>query len=173
MEINMDKLIVQGEISSRILTLRSKQVMLDRDLAELYQVETKRLNEQVKRNIDRFPDDFMFQLNEVELKNWKSQFATSNKEIMGMRKSPYAFTEEGIYMLATVLHSPIAVQTSIAIIRTFKKLREFSKYYNALAKQLLDVDRKHDKHYAELKKILDELVATYGVENEKVIGFLK
>ena len=103
MEINMDTLIIQSEISSRILTLRSKQVILDRDLAELYQVETKRLNEQVKRNIDRFPDDFMFQLNEVELKNWKSQFATSNKEIMGMRKSPYAFTEEGIYMLATVL----------------------------------------------------------------------
>ncbi len=101
----MDELVVQGEISSKILTLRGKQVMLDRDLAELYNVETRRLNEQVKRNLDRFPDDFMFQLTEKELENWKSQFATSNKEVMGLRKMPYAFTEEGIYMLATVLPS--------------------------------------------------------------------
>jgi len=101
----MEALVVQGEISSKILTLRGQQVMLDRDLAELYQVETRRLNEQVKRNSDRFPDDFMFQLTDDELKHWKSQFATSNKEIMGMRKAPYAFTEEGIYMLATVLPS--------------------------------------------------------------------
>ncbi len=87
----MDELVVQSEISSRILTLRGKQVMLDRDLAELYKVDTKRLNEQVKRNIDRFPDDFMFQLTDSELENWKSQYATSNKEIMGLRKMPYAF----------------------------------------------------------------------------------
>lgn len=91
----MDALIVQGEISSKILDLRGKQVMLDRDLAELYQVETRRLNEQVKRNLDRFPDDFMFQMSEKELEDWKSQFATSNKELMGLRKMPYAFTEEG------------------------------------------------------------------------------
>jgi len=91
----MDALVVQGEISSKILTLRGQQVMLDRDLAELYEVETRRLNEQVKRNLDRLSDDFMFQLTNDELKNWKSQFATSNKEIMGMRKAPYAFTEEG------------------------------------------------------------------------------
>ena len=91
----MDALVVQGEISSKILTLRGQQVMLDRDLAELYEVETRRLNEQVKRNLDRLSDDFMFQLTNDELKNWKSQFATSNKEIMGMCKAPYAFTEEG------------------------------------------------------------------------------
>ena len=169
----MDELIVQGEISSKILTLRGKQVMLDRDLAELYQVETRRLNEQVKRNIDRFPDDFMFQLHEVELQNWKSQFATSNKEIMGMRKSPYAFREEGIYMLATVLNSKVAVQTNISIIRTFKKLREFSKHYNALAKQIMAVERKSDKQYKELKKALDELIASSEVADAKVMGLLK
>ena len=136
----MDELIGQGEISSRILTFRGKQVMLDRDLAELYQVETRRLNEQVKRNLDRFPDDFMFQIDETEYKNLMSQFAISSSEHGGVRKMPYAFTEEGIYMLATVLRSPIATQTSIAIIRTFKKLREFSIYYNALAKQLIEID---------------------------------
>ncbi len=169
----MDELVVQGEISSKILTLRGKEVMLDRDLAGLYHVETRRLNEQVKRNVDRFPDDFMFQLNEKELENWKSQFATSNKEVMGLRKMPYAFTEEGIYMLATVLNSAVAVQTNIAIIRTFKKLREFSKHYNALAKQLMHIDRKHDKQYKELKKALDELIASSEVADAKVMGFLK
>jgi len=169
----MDELVVQGEISSKILTLRGKQVMLDRDLAELYQVETKRLNEQVKRNSERFPDDFMFQLTEKELENWKSQFATSNKEMMGLRKMPYVFTEEGIYMLATVLNSKVAVQTNIAIIRTFKKLREFSKHYNALAKQIMEVERKSDKQYKELRKALDELIATAEVADENVMGFLK
>ncbi len=169
----MDELVVQGEISSKILTLRGKEVMLDRDLAGLYHVETRRLNEQVKRNVDRFPDDFMFQLNEKELENWKSQFATSNKEVMGLRKMPYAFTEEGIYMLATVLNSTVAVQTNIAIIRTFKKLREFSKHYNALAKQLMHIERKSDKQYKELKKALDELIASSEVADAKVMGFLK
>ena len=169
----MDELMVQGEISSRIYSIRGKQVMLDRDLAELYQVGTKRLNEQVKRNIDRFPDDFMFQLTDNELENWKSQYATSNKEIMGLRKMPYAFTEEGIYMLATVLRSSVAAQTSIAIIRTFTKLREFSKHYNALAKKIMEVERKSDQQYKALTKALDELIAESKTAESKTIGFIK
>ncbi len=169
----MQALVIQGEIGSKILTLRAQQVMLDRDLAKLYQVETRRLNEQVKRNQDRFPSDFMFQLNSDELENWKSQFATSNKEIMGLRKAPYAFTEEGIYMLATVLRSPVATDTSINIIRTFKKLREFSKHYNTLAKQIMAVERKSDKEYKELKKALDELIASSQLAEAKVMGFIK
>ena len=87
----MDELIVQGEINSRILTLRGKQVMLDRDLAELYQVETKVLNQAVKRNIKRFPSDFMFQMSQNEFENWRSQFVTSNSDRMGLRRAPYAF----------------------------------------------------------------------------------
>ncbi len=169
----MDTLIVQGEISSKIVTLRGKQVMIDSDLAELYQVTLKRLNEQVKRNDDRFPHDFMFQLRKEEYENLRSQFATSNKGRGGRRYMPYAFTEEGIYMLATVLNSKIAVQTNIHIIRTFKKLREFSKHYNALAKQIIEVERKSDKQYKELKKALDELIASSEVAEGKVMGFLK
>lgn len=169
----MDELIVQGEINSKIFTLRGKQVMLDRDLAELYQVALKRLNEQVKRNSERFPDDFMFQLNKEENENLRSQYATSSLEHGGRRYMPYAFTEEGIYMLATVLNSKVAVETNIAIIRTFKKLREFSKHYNALAKQLIEIDRKHDKQYKELKKALDELIASSELADAKVMGFLK
>jgi len=169
----MDGSIVQGEISSKIVTLRGQQVMIDRDLAKLYEVETKRLNEQVKRNSERFPSDFMFQLSKEELENWKSQFATSSSEHGGIRKMPYAFTEEGIYMLATVLNSKVAVQTNIHIIRTFKKLREFSKHYNALAKQIIEVERKSDKQYKALKKALDELIASSEVAEGKVMGFLK
>jgi len=169
----MEALVAQGEIGSKILTLRGQQVMLDRDLAELYQVETRVLNQAVKRNLNRFPHDFMFQLTKEEFENWKSQSVISNSDIRGLRKIPYAFTEEGIYMLATVLNSKVAVQTNIAIIRTFKKLREFSKHYNALAKQIIQVERKSDKQYKELKKALDELIASSEIAEDKVMGFIK
>ena len=169
----MDKLVVQGEISSRILTLRGRQVMLDRDLAELYQVETKVLNQAVKRNLKRFPPDFMFQVTENEYENLRSQFVTSKKGRGGRRYMPFVFTEQGIYMLATVLKSDVAIDVNIAIMRTFTKLREFSKHYNALAKQLIEIDRKHDKQYKELKNALDELVASSNIAEEKVMGFLK
>ena len=168
----MDELIVEGEISSHILTLRGKQVMLDRDLAELYQVKATRLREQVKRNSKRFPTDFMFQLNENEVEVMVSQNAIPSKQHLG-GALPYAFTEQGVYMLATVLNSDVAIDINIAIMRTFTKLREFSKHYNALAKQLIEIDRKHDKQYKELKKALDDLIATSEVADEKIIGFLK
>ncbi len=169
----MDELIVQSEISSRIFTLRGKEVMLDRDLASLYKVETKVLNQAVKRNIKRFPIDFMFQLSENEFINWRSQNVTSNEDKMGLRRAPYAFTEQGVYMLATVLKSDIAIEVNIAIMRTFTKLREFSKHYNALAKQLIEVDRKHDKQYKELSKALDELIQESKIVDNKMIGFIK
>ena len=168
----MDKLVVQGEISSHIFTLRSKQVMIDRDLAKLYQVETKVLNQSVKRNSKRFPSDFMFQLNQNE----KNELVTNCDRFEKLKHSsamPYAFTEQGIYMLATVLKSDVAIDVNIAIMRTFTKLREFSKHYNALAKQLIEIDRKHDKQYKELKNALDDLVATSNIAEEKVMGFLK
>jgi len=168
----MQELVTQGEIGSKILTLRGQQVMLDRDLAELYGVKSIRLREQVKRNSERFPDDFMFQLTDNEVEFMVSQNAIPSKQHLG-GALPYAFTEEGIYMLATVLNSKVAVQTNIAIIRTFKKLREFSKHYNTLAKQIMAVERKSDKQYKELKKALDELIASSEVAEEKVMGFIK
>ena len=98
---------------------------------------------------------------------------TSNSDKMGLRRAPYAFSEQGIYMLATVLKSDVAIDVNIAIMRTFTKLREFSKHYNALAKQLIEIDRKHDKQYKELKKALDELIAESEMADMKRIGFLK
>jgi len=107
------------QIKSRIFTIRGMQVMIDRDLGELYQVETKALNQAVKRNIKRFPDDFMFQLSKDEFANWRSQFVTSNGDVMGLRRPPYAFTEAGVSMLSSILRSDVAVATSVRIIRSF------------------------------------------------------
>jgi len=169
----MDGLVVQGEIRSHIVTLRGKEVMLDRDLAELYGVETKALNQAVKRNLKRFPSDFMFQMSSEEFENWRSQTVTSNSDKMGLRRAPYAFTEQGVYMLATVLKSDVAIEVNIAIMRTFAKLREFSKHYNALAKKIMEVERKSDKQYRELSKTLDELLDATKVVESKTIGFIK
>ena len=119
------QLPVENKVESLIQVIRGQQVMLDRDLAELYGVETRRLNEQVKRNIERFPEDFMFQLTKEEFENWKSQFATSNSIVMGARKRPYAFTEQGVAMLSGVLKSPTAVEANIRIMRAFVSMRHF------------------------------------------------
>ena len=114
--------ISDDRIISKILYIRSQKVMLDEDLAKLYNVETKRLNEQVKRNIDRFPKDFMFQLTPKEFVNLKSQIATSSWG--GKRKLPLAFTEHGILMLSGVLNSKVAIKVNVRIIRIFIKMRE-------------------------------------------------
>lgn len=98
--------------------------MLDRDLAEMYGVETRILNQAVKRNIERFPKDFMFQLSHKEFENWKSQIVISSAEKMGLRKLPFAFTEQGVAMLSSVLNSKVSVQVNIQIIRIFTKMRE-------------------------------------------------
>ena len=169
----MNELVLESKIQSNIYTIRGKQVMLDRDIAILYEVETRRLNEQVKRNLERFPDDFMFQLTKEELDKWKSQFATSNKEIMGLRKPPYVFTEQGLYMLSTVLKSGVAVEVSVAIMRTFTKLREFSLHYNTLAKKIIELERNNDKQFKEVFKILGALVDETKKTDEKVMGFVR
>ncbi len=168
----MDELVVQSEIGSRIFTMRNKQILIDRDLAELYKVETKVLNQAVKRNIKKFPSDFLFQLNNDE----KNELVTNCDRFKKLKHSsvnPYAFTEQGVYMLATVLKSDVATEVNIAIIRTFTKLREFSRHYNALAKKIMEVEKKSDKQYKELKKALDDLIASSEVADVKVMGFIK
>jgi phage regulator Rha-like protein len=120
--------------------------MLDSDLAQLYGVAAKRLNEQVKRNISRFPDDFMFQLSKDVAERLRSQTATSKVTRGGRRYLPYVFTEQGVAMLATVLNSEQAVQMSIAIIRAFVKLREILATHQELARVIEDLRRKQDEH---------------------------
>ena len=144
--------------------------MIDRDIADLYGVETKRINEQVKRNQERFPESFCFQLNELEFENWKSQFATSNSDKMGLRKIPYAFTEQGVAMLSSVLKSKQAVAVSVRIIEAFVAMRRFL-LTNALVFQRLDSIERHqldsDKRIDELFNLMDK----YGVKDEQGIFF--
>ena len=117
------ELVKNEEIRSRIYTIRGLQVMIDRDLASLYDVETRTLNQAVKRNSERFPDEYCFQLNDEEFSNWKSQIVMSNEDRMGLRRAPYAFTEQGIAMLSAVLRSETAIKVSIRIINAFVAMR--------------------------------------------------
>ena len=117
--------LVESGVEKMIRVIRGKQVLLDRDLAHLYGVETKRINEQVKRNIERFPEEFCFQLEKDEFENWKSQFATSNSDKMGLRKLPFAFSEQGVAMLSAVLHSEKAIRVSIDIMKAFVAMRHY------------------------------------------------
>lgn len=112
-------------IQNKIYEIRGQRVMLDRDLAELYGVPTSALNQAVKRNMERFPDDFMFQLTDEETEKWKSQIVITKSITMGLRRNPYAFTEQGVSMLSAVLKSDIAVKVSIAIMRAFVAMRNY------------------------------------------------
>ncbi len=145
--------IEQIRIEPLIYLIREQQVILDRDLALLYGVETRRLNEQVRRNIERFPEDFMFQLTHEEFENWKSQFATSNSIIMGARKRPYAFTESGIAMLSSVLRSPTAIEVNIRIMRTFVAMRHFLASNAQVFQRLSNIEY----HQIETDKRIDEV----------------
>ena len=127
-------LIPAERIERSILIIRGEKVLLDRDLADLYQVETRVLIQAVKRNIGRFPADFMFQLSAKELERWRSQFVMSNPAAkMGLRRRPYAFTEQGVAMLSSVLHSERAVEVNIEIMRTFVRLRQMLASHEDLA----------------------------------------
>ena len=140
--------ISSDQIEKRIYLIRGQRVLLDTDLAGIYGVQTKRLNEQVKRNLDRFPDDFMFQLTADELANLRSQFATSSELHGGRRTLPYAFTEHGAIMLASVLNSPVAVAASIQVVRAFVHLRQMLLSHEELAQKLNALERKYDHQFA-------------------------
>ncbi len=138
----MKKIIKADDIQNQIFNIRNQQVMIDRDLAEMYGVETRRLNEQVKRNIDRFPREFMFQLTLSEMEDWKSQFAISNKVKMGIRKPPYAFTEQGVSMLSAILKSETAIKVSIQIINAFVEMRKFISINAGIFNRLSNLEQK-------------------------------
>lgn len=144
--------------------------MLDRDLAFLYCTETRILNQAVKRNIQRFPDDFMFQLSEEETKNWISQIVTSNKEKMGLRKRPLAFTEHGILMLSSVLNSRKAVYVNIQIMRTFIQLRRMLLTNHDLRRKIAEMEKKYDHQFKVVFDAIKELL-TPPEKPRRRIGF--
>lgn len=155
-------LIISNElIQNRIILLRNKRIILDKDIARMYGVSTSRLNEQVKRNLKRFPDDFMFQLSKEEFSTLISQNATSKLKRGGTRKLPYAFTEHGVAMLSSVLKSERAITVNIQIVRVFVKLREILSTHIELANKLRELELKiesHDEQITTLFEAINQLI---------------
>ena len=167
----MNDLINIEDIVSRIYVIRGVKVMLDRDLAGLYQVETKVLKRNVRLHIDRFPDDFMFVLTKGELNNWRSQFGTSNSIKMGLRYPPMAFTEQGVAMLSGVLNSKRAIQVNVQVMRAFVKLRRFILDNEALRSELEELKKLIDDRFQIVFEALDRLISNDKQPNIK-IGFI-
>ncbi|MCK4342747.1 MAG: ORF6N domain-containing protein [Phycisphaerae bacterium] len=158
-------------IEKSIVLLRGQKVMLSHDLAELYGVETKRLVEAVKRNIDRFPGDFMFQLTGDEHTILRSQFASSKQGRGGRRYSPYAFTEQGVAMLSSVLNSPRAIQVNIEIMRAFVRLRQMLASHADLRRKLLALERKYDAQFKVVFDAIRKLMEPAAEKKKRRIGF--
>ena len=149
------------QVKKSILEIRGKKVMLDMDLAIIYEVETRVLKQAVRRNIDRFPDDFMFELNELEMQNLVSQFVIPTINHFGGAK-PFAFTEQGIAMLSSVLKSKKAIQMNISIMRAFVMMRQFALTYQELSEQLQALEKEHNQKFDDIEQVL-----TYLMQKDK------
>jgi|SRR5450755_745028 len=169
----LQALVAEQKILTRIYVVRNQKIMLDEDLAEMYRVETRRLNEQVKRNINRFPKDFMFVLTEKEYENLKSQNATSSWG--GRRKLPNAFTEQGVAMLSSILNSDVAIEVNIRIIRVFTKLREYALTHKDILLQLAKLEKEvkgNSKDIENIFMVLKELIEKHSTPPPRnKIGF--
>ncbi|HET6271969.1 MAG TPA: ORF6N domain-containing protein [Bacteroidota bacterium] len=163
------KALVPEVIERRILLLRGHKVMLDFHLADLYGVETKSLKRAVKRNVDRFPADFCFELSTEEMENLRYQFGTSNRG--GRRYPSYAFTEQGVAMLSSVLNSKRAVHVNIEIMRAFVRLREILSTHKDLARKLEELEKKYDEQFAVVFRAIRELMAPAERPPKRRIGF--
>ena len=159
-------------IESRILLIRGHKVMIDADLAAVYGVTTKRLNQQVKRNIERFPEDFMFQLT-AEEKNKVVTNCNHLKKLKFSKALPYAFTEHGAIMLASTLNSPIAVKSSIHVVRAFVRLREILATHKELAHKLEQLEKKYDHQFASVFDAIRQLMGPPPVPPKRPIGFVR
>ena len=152
-------------IQSRIIELRGYKVMLDSDLAELYETETKRLKEAVRRNIDRFPSDFMFELSKTETESLRTQNASSNRG--GSRYMPFVFTEQGVAMLASVLNSSKAIEVNIQIVRAFVLLRQYALTHADLTNKLKEFESRYNKQFNDVYEALNYLLTKDNRLNEQ------
>ena len=166
----MSDIVSVEAIAGKIYLIRGTKVMLDRELAELYEVETAQLKRAVRRNIDRFPKDFMFELTKKELDHWRCQFGTSNSDKMGLRYKPMAFTEQGVAMLSSVLKSKRAIHVNIQIMRVFTKLRQALLDNEDIRKELEELKQVTDKRFQIVFETLDQLISIENTEKKK-IGF--
>ncbi len=153
--MDQNMIVAEQNIQNRIYTVRGLQVMLDRDLATLYGVETKRINEAVKNNPDKFPDDFMFELSDDEFANLRSKFSTSSWG--GTRYAPKAFTEQGVYMLATIIKSKVATDTTIAIMRTFTSMKHFLSQNASLFAKIEQVENRQITYEIQTNQKIDKI----------------
>jgi hypothetical protein len=171
--MNTAAIVLTKRVGSKIVILRNQRVLLDADLAELYGVSVKRLNQQIKRNPQRFPSDFLFTLTRAEHQNLRSQFATSSSAHGGRRYLPKAFTEHGAIMAASVLHSKRAIEMSLFVVRAFVRMRESLLLNRQLASKLSELEARSDKHDDEIQEIVEairELMAPLPASNRR-IGF--
>ncbi len=167
-------LAVIEKIEEKIYFIRGQRVMLDSDLAEIYQVATKALNQAVKRNLDRFPKDFMYQLTDGEIDSLRSQSVTSKTKRGGRRYLPYVFTEHGAVMLASVLNSPTAVEASIIVVRAFVKMRSILALHKDLADRVVELEKvteHHDGNFGVISHLLAEIMSDPKYLKRK-IGFV-
>lgn len=158
--MNIEIQLSEELISNKIYYIRNQKVMLDRDLALLYGIETRVLKQSVRRNVERFPEDFMFELSKEEFVNWRSQFVTSNSEKMGLRYAPMAFTEYGVLMLSSVLNSDKAIQTNIQIMRIFSKVRQMLLDTTEMKIDILQIQKKLENQGKNIELVfsyLDEM----------------
>jgi hypothetical protein len=156
----MKDLVPVERIVKRIYLFRDKKVMMDRDLSELYGVETAQLKRAVKRNIERFPSDFMFGLTKQELEDWRCQFGTSNGVKMGLRYLPMVFTEQGVAMLSSVLRSRRAIVTNIQIMRAFTQLRQMLSTHEDLKRKIEAMESKYDYQFRVVFEAIKQLLDT-------------
>jgi hypothetical protein len=163
MQILPDEVIIH-----KIYVIRGKKVMTDRDLAVLYGVETRALNQAVRRNVKRFPEDFMFQMTPEEMHDWKSQIVISNTEKMGLRKPLSVFTEQGVAILSSVLHSEWAIMVNIAIIRVFTKMRELSETHNEILQKLEQIENKDIEQDDKIMLIFEYLKQFEQVKQQEL-----
>lgn len=159
---------IEEKIVSKIFYLRGEKVILDRDIAKLYGVETRVLNQAVTRNQERFPKDFMFNLTRKEFSGLMSQIVISKG---GTRKLPFAFTEHGVAMLSSVLNSKKAIQVNIEIIRTFTKLRKLLSTHEELRKKIENLERKYDYNFEKVFELIDKMIFEDEKISERKIGF--
>lgn len=171
-ENNTLVVIPTDRISNQIFWVRNRKVMLDRDLATLYGTQTKVLKQAVRRNLERFPEDFMFELNKSEFHRWRSQIVTSKKARKGLRYAPMAFTEQGVSMLSSVLNSKRAIMVNIQIIRTFVKLRELLATNEALRKKIEIMEKNYDEKFKIIFDVIKRLLAEESKPKTQ-IGFIK
>jgi hypothetical protein len=165
-------LVPVERIERSILVIRGHKVILDHDLASVYNITTARLNQQVRRNIHRFPEDFAFELSVQEFRNLKLQFATSSSGWGGRRKPPFAFTEHGAVMAASVLNTPVAVSASVQVVRIFVRLRQLLASNAALARKLTAMEKKYDRRFKIVFEAIRQLMASpLEPENKEPIGF--